>query len=50
MTFALLSTLLLALPQEQAAKPYKVITFKELVQELRSHKGKVVVVDLWTDG
>ena len=31
-------------------REYKVVTFAELVKELKSHKGKVVVVDLWTDG
>lgn len=39
-----------ALPIQENVNSYRVVTFPELVKELKNHKGKVVVVDLWTNG
>jgi hypothetical protein len=55
MLLPMLSCLALALPtavpQQSKDKPsYRVVTYTELMAEVKSHKGKVIVVDLWTDG
>lgn len=53
--FPLLACLAIALPSPTFQQPkdtpsYKVVSYNELIQEVKNHKGKVIVVDLWTDG
>lgn len=40
-----------SLPQSsQTATASRLISYTELMQEVKRNKGKVIVVDLWTDG
>ena len=35
---------------DQDAPPYKVVKLSQLIETIKRHKGKVVVMDLWNDG